>query len=59
MAIRTITTTVDPLNGQTINTINGWLILLEPDPLNRSQKIAPDFYGFLPICSTSQAQLPI
>ena len=23
MAIRTITTTVDPLNGQTINTING------------------------------------
>ena len=26
MAIRTITTTVDPLNGQTINTINGLLV---------------------------------
>ncbi len=44
-------------NCNPINRINGWDICLEPDPLNRAQKITPDFYGFLPISSSSQGEL--
>ena len=46
-------------NCKPIKNINGWLISLEPDPLNRSQEITPDFYGFLPICNTFQVELPL
>ena len=41
-----------------IENINGWSIYLEKDPLNRSQKIIPDFYGFMPIYKASQAKIP-
>ena len=46
-------------NCKPIKNINGWLISLEPDPLRRSQEITPDFYGFLPICNSTQFELPL
>ena len=45
-------------NCNSINNINGWRILLEPDPLKRSQKITPDFYGYLPLSNSVQADIP-
>ena len=42
-----------------IENINGWIICLEKDPLNRSQKIIPDFYGFIPIYKSSQVKIPL